>query len=477
METTWIGEKPTLGQKNLYRKYSSLLSSSPILKSEKILKIIEAECDKSSGRELDGVIILTTENFYFLSKKEVITYPYTMINDISVKRDDKDKNEYKLTLRIGRSNRYFDDIKKTDDADELFEILEATIINPNQKVLTTVTHNFDTFLHAEKLEKLKEDNVKITTFLMKRDNMGLSKNGIRLLKEKHPEALYVGEGFFQNKEKKKQGNFIVVDKTIWLYEYDDKKREARKIIIWPFTFLSGAIIDHYAIKSELSTPEGDKLVLNSGGKKFTETLDILKIEYSVKTRKWHQKILGFRTGKMWKKTIASLTYVFALLVLLIAIFSEDPEPVPATTSEVISDAVSEENQKAETNPTEEELKKQEEEEAKQLAVEEEKKKQEAEAQRLAEEKKKQEEAARLAAEQERIRKEEEAKAIAAEEERKKQEVAAQAQAEAEAQQQASNVYYKNCDAVRAAGADPIRKGEPGYSTKLDRDGDGIACDR
>lgn len=307
--------------------------------------------------------------------------------------------------------------------------------------------------------------------------MGLSKNGIRLLKEKHPEALYVGEGFFQNKEKKKQGNFIVVDKTIWLYEYDDKKREARKIIIWPFTFLSGAIIDHYAIKSELSTPEGDKLVLNSGGKKFTETLDILKIEYSVKTRKWHQKILGFRTGKMWKKTIASLTYVFALLVLLIAIFSEDPEPVPATTSEVISDAVSEENQKAETNPTEEELKKQEEEEAKQLAVEEEKKKQEAEAQRLAEEKKKQEEAARLAAEQERIRKEEEAKAIAAEEERKKQEVAAQAQAEAEAQQQASNVYYKNCDAVRAAGADPIRKGEPGYSTKLDRDGDGIACDR
>ena len=35
-----------------------------------------------------------------------------MINDISVKRDGKDKNEYKLTLRIGRSNRYFDDIKK-----------------------------------------------------------------------------------------------------------------------------------------------------------------------------------------------------------------------------------------------------------------------------------------------------------------------------------------------------------------------------
>ncbi|WP_433709018.1 thermonuclease family protein [Paenibacillus illinoisensis] len=41
----------------------------------------------------------------------------------------------------------------------------------------------------------------------------------------------------------------------------------------------------------------------------------------------------------------------------------------------------------------------------------------------------------------------------------------------------TNVYYKNCDAVRAAGADPIYAGEPGYSRKLDRDGDGIGCER
>jgi hypothetical protein len=30
--------------------------------------------------------------------------------------------------------------------------------------------------------------------------------------------------------------------------------------------------------------------------------------------------------------------------------------------------------------------------------------------------------------------------------------------------------------VRAAGKAPLHKGDPGYSTKLDRDGDGIACD-
>ncbi|WP_096459785.1 excalibur calcium-binding domain-containing protein [Corynebacterium suranareeae] len=37
-------------------------------------------------------------------------------------------------------------------------------------------------------------------------------------------------------------------------------------------------------------------------------------------------------------------------------------------------------------------------------------------------------------------------------------------------------YYANCAAVRAAGAAPLYAGSPGYSSKLDRDGDGIACE-
>jgi hypothetical protein len=37
-------------------------------------------------------------------------------------------------------------------------------------------------------------------------------------------------------------------------------------------------------------------------------------------------------------------------------------------------------------------------------------------------------------------------------------------------------YYRNCSEARAAGAVPIRRGEPGYAPHLDRDGDGIACE-
>ena len=39
-----------------------------------------------------------------------------------------------------------------------------------------------------------------------------------------------------------------------------------------------------------------------------------------------------------------------------------------------------------------------------------------------------------------------------------------------------DVYYANCTAARAAGAAPIRAGQPGYRTALDGDKDGIACE-
>ena len=119
---------------------------------------------------------------------------------------------------------------------------------------------------------------------------------------------------------------------------------------------------------------------------------------------------------------------------------------------------------AEKQAAEEEQRKQE--EADRLAEEQRK---QAEADRLAEEQRKQEEADRVAEEQ---RKQAEAARVA--EEQRKQEEAARV---AEEQKQQANVYYKNCDAARAAGAAPIRMGEPGYGKHLDRDGDGIGCDK
>jgi hypothetical protein len=43
-------------------------------------------------------------------------------------------------------------------------------------------------------------------------------------------------------------------------------------------------------------------------------------------------------------------------------------------------------------------------------------------------------------------------------------------------EQDADVFYDNCSAVRAAGKDPLYRGDPGYRSKLDRDNDGIACE-
>ena len=40
----------------------------------------------------------------------------------------------------------------------------------------------------------------------------------------------------------------------------------------------------------------------------------------------------------------------------------------------------------------------------------------------------------------------------------------------------TNVYFDNCDAARAAGAAPVYRGDPGYGSHLDRDGDGVGCE-
>lgn len=36
--------------------------------------------------------------------------------------------------------------------------------------------------------------------------------------------------------------------------------------------------------------------------------------------------------------------------------------------------------------------------------------------------------------------------------------------------------FRNCGEARAAGAAPVRRGEPGYGPHLDRDNDGIGCE-
>lgn len=77
---------------------------------------------------------------------------------------------------------------------------------------------------------------------------------------------------------------------------------------------------------------------------------------------------------------------------------------------------------------------------------------------------------------------ERAEQLKVEERRRKRQEARQARRQREREAEstpapAPSIYYENCSAVEAAGAAPIYRGQPGYGTHLDRDGDGVACEQ
>ncbi|HLR96087.1 MAG TPA: excalibur calcium-binding domain-containing protein [Jiangellaceae bacterium] len=51
-----------------------------------------------------------------------------------------------------------------------------------------------------------------------------------------------------------------------------------------------------------------------------------------------------------------------------------------------------------------------------------------------------------------------------------------AECEAARSNSGGSVHYQNCNAARAAGAAPVRAGDPGWRRGLDREGEGPGCE-
>ncbi|SFJ12048.1 Excalibur calcium-binding domain-containing protein [Paenibacillus sp. UNC496MF] len=53
----------------------------------------------------------------------------------------------------------------------------------------------------------------------------------------------------------------------------------------------------------------------------------------------------------------------------------------------------------------------------------------------------------------------------------------EAPADAEAPNESGAAVFRSCAEAKAAGKAPLRRGDPGYSAKMDGDGDGVACEK
>ncbi|MHA4087839.1 excalibur calcium-binding domain-containing protein [Bacillus cereus] len=210
-----------------------------------------------------------------------------------------------------------------------------------------------------------------------------------------------------------------------------------------------------------------------------------------------------------KKQFIITAVLFVIFVALSGISDPSSEKTTATSTKVASnnEEPKDSEQKKELEKKEADEKTQKQEDEKRLAEEQARKqedekrladeqarKQQEEQKRQADEqaRKQQEEQKRLADEQ--ARKQQEEQKRQADEQARKQQEEQKRQADEQARKQqeeqkaqqaqtqpasgnTSSAYYKNCAAVRAAGKAPLYKGQPGYDSHLDRDGDGVACEK
>ncbi|MFJ8245217.1 excalibur calcium-binding domain-containing protein [Peribacillus asahii] len=278
----------------------------------------------------------------------------------------------------------------------------------------------------------------------------------RLIKKKHPDAWLIEFASIGNKLITNEYGAFTRDGLTTYVLSPQKKLTKTGEMTWPRE--KHGEVDHFAIKSHFAI-DGLEFVTGNRGKEVQKFLeDEKKDSFTKLIRPFYQKILGFRSTKKWKMAIASIVYLFILFGAIDIFVESDTEK--AEKAKIAATQAKEEEEK----------KKVEQEEAERLA--EEQRQKEEEAQRLAEEKKKQEEEAQRLAEEQK-RKEAEAARLAEEQRQEEQRLAE----EQDQQKEATNVYFKNCSAAKAAGAAPVYAGEPGYGKHLDRDGDGIGCDR
>jgi len=196
-----------------------------------------------------------------------------------------------------------------------------------------------------------------------------------------------------------------------------------------------------------------------------------------------------------KKQFIITALLFVIFVALSGISAPSSEKTTATSTKVASNNEEQKDseQKKELEKKEADEKTQKQEDEKRQAEEQARKQEDEKRQAEEQARKQQEEQKRLADEQAR-KQQEEQKRQADEQARKQQgEQKRQADEQARKQQQeeqkaqqtqtqpasgnTSSAYYKNCAAVRAAGKAPLHKGQPGYDSHLDRDGDGVACEK
>jgi uncharacterized membrane protein YkoI len=123
--------------------------------------------------------------------------------------------------------------------------------------------------------------------------------------------------------------FSIHEKGFDIYTVDSKRVKSMESFSW--SDFNHAEVDRMAISVRIKFTGTKPIHISVPSlHHFSEYLKSNNIEISFLTRKWYQKILGFRSGKKWKMVTACISY-FLILIFIIALFT--PSDDDSTTKD------------------------------------------------------------------------------------------------------------------------------------------------
>lgn len=136
----------------------------------------------------------------------------------------------------------------------------------------------------------------------------------RLVKQRHPNAFLVENASIGWKlDTYEYGAFL--EEGLVIYTLNEGETGLSRVGYITWNEKCTGVVDHFAMKSIFEIGHS-VFTVGGNGKKFQSYLSNLKeIQFTVKDRKWHEKITGFRSGVLWKKIVASGVYLLLLLML------------------------------------------------------------------------------------------------------------------------------------------------------------------
>lgn len=142
----------------------------------------------------------------------------------------------------------------------------------------------------------------------------------RLTQVEHSDFKYITTGTIEG-SKNSTEYAIATDTGLFFYLFKNEKLQPLDHVLWEN--VKEIKVDYLALRTNLTLNGQNYRLVNEGKKIFALAQEKSEAKVEKVNRKWHQKILGFRSGTNWKKITAVVIYILLFGFIGSSFFGEE----------------------------------------------------------------------------------------------------------------------------------------------------------